>query len=203
MTLLEILKNVGIEEETIAKIVEEMKTNKVYTAKEENLDVKYNKLKTDAESKSQELEKAKALIEELQKDSKGNEELQGKIKVYEDQIAELQRVNEAQAIDNALDRALIEAKVNDVDYVKFKLKEKYDAVENQLETFKDKAVIGEFNVNNENTLLEVGNGTIEAPSNAFEVYKDGTVKVSSGTLTIGNTTITEEQLQQLLALLQG
>ncbi len=78
-----------------------------------------------------------------------------------------------------------------------------DAVESQLETFKDKVVIGEFNVNNENTLLEVGNGTAEAPSNAFEVYKDGTVKVSSGTLTIGNTTITEEQLQQLLALLQG
>ena len=46
------------------------------------------------------------------------------------------------------------------------LKEKYDAVENQLEAFKDKAVIG-------------------------------------GILTIGNTTITEEQLQQLLALLQG
>lgn len=46
------------------------------------------------------------------------------------------------------------------------LKEKYDAVENQLEAFKDKAVIG-------------------------------------GTLTIGNTTITEEQLQQLLDLLQG
>ena len=30
-----------------------------------------------------------------------------------------------------------------------------------------------------------------------------TVKVSSGTLTIGNTTITEEQLQQLLTLLKG
>ena len=83
------------------------------------------------------------------------------------------------------------------------LKEKYDAVENQLEAFKDKAVIGEFNTNNENTLLEVGNGTIETPSNAFEIYKDGNVKVSSGTLTIGNTTITEEQLQQLLTLIQG
>ena len=83
------------------------------------------------------------------------------------------------------------------------LKEKYDTIENQLEAFKDKAVIGEFNANNENTLLEVGNGTIEAPSNAFEVYKDGTVKVSSGNLTIGNTTITEEQLQQLLTLIQG
>ena len=83
------------------------------------------------------------------------------------------------------------------------LKEKYDAVENKLETFKDKAVIGEFNANNENTLLEVGNGTIETPSNAFEIYKDGNVKVSSGILTIGNTTITEEQLQQLLTLIQG
>ena len=75
--------------------------------------------------------------------------------------------------------------------------------ENKLETFKDKAVIGEFNANNENTLLEVSNGTIEVPSNVFEVYKDGNVKVSSGILTIGNTTITEEQLQQLLTLIQG
>ena len=83
------------------------------------------------------------------------------------------------------------------------LKEKYDTLENQLETFKDKLVIGEFNDNKENTLLEVGNGTSESPSNAFEVYKDGTVKVSSGTLKIGNTTITEEQLQQLLTLIQG
>ena len=83
------------------------------------------------------------------------------------------------------------------------LKEKYDTIENQLEAFKDKAIIGEFNANNENTLLEVGNGTIETPSNAFEIYKDGNVKVSSGNLTIGTTTITEEQLQQLLTLIQG
>ena len=39
--------------------------------------------------------------------------------------------------------------------------------------------------------------------NIFEIYKDGNVKVSSGILTIGNTTITEEQLQQLLTLIQG
>ena len=83
------------------------------------------------------------------------------------------------------------------------LKEKYDAVENQLETFKDKVVIGEFNDNKEDTLLEIGNGTDKAPSNAFEVYKNGTVKVGGKTLIIGNTTITEEQLQQLLDLLQG
>ena len=83
------------------------------------------------------------------------------------------------------------------------LKEKYDEAENKLEAFKDKVVIGEFNVNNENTLLEVGNGTSGSPSNAFEVYKDGTVKVGGRTITIGDTEITEEQLQQLLTLLQG
>ena len=83
------------------------------------------------------------------------------------------------------------------------LKEKYDEAENKLEAFKDKVVIGEFNDNKENTLLEVGNGTSESPSNAFEVYKDGTVKVGGRTLTIGDTEITEEQLQQLLALLKG
>ena len=100
-------------------------------------------------------------------------------------------------------RMSIDEKIDQQKEVVLKIKEKYDAVENQLETFTDKLVISEFNANNENTLLEVGNGTIETSSNAFEVYKDGNVKVSSGTFTIGNTTITEEQLQQLLALLQG
>ena len=83
------------------------------------------------------------------------------------------------------------------------LKEKYDEAENKLEAFKDKVVIGEFNDDKENTLLEIGNGTSGSPSNAFEVYKDGTVKVGGRTLTIGDTEITEEQLQQLLALLKG
>ena len=83
------------------------------------------------------------------------------------------------------------------------LKEKYDAAESYLETFKDKVVIGKFNDSKENTLLEIGNGTSEIPSNAVEVYQDGVVKIGGGAITIGNTTITEEQLQQLLALLQG
>lgn len=67
--------------------------------------------------------------------------------------------------------------------------------------YEDQVVIGKFNNNRADTILEVGNGSIETPSNAFEVYKNGNVKISGNTITIGNTTITEAQLQQLLTLL--
>ena len=40
-------------------------------------------------------------------------------------IAEMQAENEKIRVDNALERALLDAKVQDVDYVKYKLKEKH------------------------------------------------------------------------------
>ena len=101
-----------------------MKSNKIYLASEENLDVRYNKLKLESEQANQELAKSQALITELQKGNKGNEELQSKIKGYEDEIANLKKQNEEQKLESALDRVLIEANVQDVDYVKFKIKEK-------------------------------------------------------------------------------
>ena len=67
--------------------------------------------------------------------------------------------------------------------------------------YEDQVVIGKFNNNKANTILEVGNGSIESPANAFEVYKDGNIKISGNTITLGNTTITEDQLQALLNLL--
>lgn len=124
MNFTEVLKAQGLTDEQIVKISAEMKSNKIYLASEENLDVRYNKLKLESEQNSQELAKSQALIEELQKGNKGNEELQGKIKGYEDEIASLKKKNEEQRINSALDRILLEANVQDVDYVKYKIKEK-------------------------------------------------------------------------------
>ena len=45
MNLTEILKANGVDDEVITKITADMKANKVYLASEENLDVRYNKLK--------------------------------------------------------------------------------------------------------------------------------------------------------------
>ena len=124
MNFLEILTANGITEEVAVKITSEMKSNKIFLANEENLDVRYGKLKMESEADKAELLKSQALISELQNGNKANDELQIKIKEYQDEIAALKEANEAQKIESALDRALIEANVQDVDYVKFKLKEK-------------------------------------------------------------------------------
>ena len=124
MNFLEILKANGITDELAVKITSEMKANKIYLANEENLDVRYNKLKLESEADKSELLKSQALISELQNGNKANEELQTKIKEHQDEIATLKESLEAQKVESALDRALIEANVQDVDYVKFKLKEK-------------------------------------------------------------------------------
>ena len=124
MNFTEILKAQNLTDEQIVKISAEMKSNKIYLASEENLDVRYNKLKLESEQANQELAKSQALITELQKGNKGNEELQAKIKGYEAEIANLKKANEKQRVESALDRVLIEAQVQDVDYVKFKIKEK-------------------------------------------------------------------------------
>ena len=124
MNFTEILKAQNLTDEQIVKISAEMKSNKIYLASEENLDVRYNKLKLESEQANQELAKSQALITELQKGNKGNEELQAKVKGYEDEIANLKKANEKQRVESALDRVLLEANVQDVDYVKYKIKEK-------------------------------------------------------------------------------
>ena len=124
MNFTEILKAQGLTDEQIVNVSAEMKSNKIYLASEENLDVRYNKLKLESEQANQELAKSQALITELQKGNKGNEELQAKVKGYEDEIASLKKANETQRVESALDRVLLEANVQDVDYVKYKIKEK-------------------------------------------------------------------------------
>ena len=90
MNLNEIFKANGIEENVANAILSAMKENKIYTANEENLDVRYSKLKNEHESKLNELVEANNLIAELKKSNKGNEDLQSKITNYENQVTQLQ-----------------------------------------------------------------------------------------------------------------
>jgi hypothetical protein len=124
MTLQEILKAQGLNDEQVKKVADEMKSNKIFTAGEENLDIRYKDLQEKHRGKEKEHQEAVALIEQLKKDNAGNEALQGKITQYESTVAELQAQLEAAKIDSALKVALLEAKVQDVDYLTFKIKEK-------------------------------------------------------------------------------
>lgn len=124
MTLAEVLKAKGIDDDAIKGILEEMKANKIFTASEENLDVRYGKLKTDHDGKLAELTEAQNLIAELKKSNKGNEALQQQVSDYEGRMAQLQAELEQTKLDSAIKVELLSSKALDVDYLTFKLKEK-------------------------------------------------------------------------------
>ena len=124
MTLAEVLKAKGIDDEVIKGILEDMKANKIFTAGEENLDVRYGKLKTEHDGKLAELTEAQNLIAELKKSNKGNEGLQQKVGEYESQVAQLQQQLEQTKLEAEIKVELLAAKALDVDYMTFKVKEK-------------------------------------------------------------------------------
>lgn len=122
MNLIEILKSQGLSDEQINTIKGEMKQNKIYTAGEENLDIRYGKLKNDHAQSQQTITDLQQQIAQFEQVKSQNASV---IEETNKKLAELQAENERIKTDNALERALIEAKVQDVDYMKFKLKEKH------------------------------------------------------------------------------
>ena len=122
MNLTEILKANGVDDEVIGKITSDMKTSKVYTASEDNLDIRYGKLKTEHAQSQQTITDLQQQIAQFEQLKSQNTTL---VEEANKKLTELQAENERIKTDNALERALIEAKVLDVDYMKFKLKEKH------------------------------------------------------------------------------
>ena len=122
MNLKEIMLANGIDGAVIDKIAQEMKANKIYTASEENLDIRYGKLKNEHTALTQQatdLQSQIAQFEQLKVQLTSQAEEANK------KIAEMQSENAKIKADYALERALMEAKVQDVDYMKFKIKEKH------------------------------------------------------------------------------
>ena len=124
MTLQELLKSIeGLTEDQQRAILEGMKKNHIFTASEENLDVRYSKLKTDHEALTAEHEKSTGLIAELQKATQGQEAVQGKITEYEATIARLKEEAVQAKTEAALKIGLLSAgaKASDIDYLLFKM----------------------------------------------------------------------------------
>ena len=123
MTLQEIFAAQNLNEEQIAAIEAAMKENKIFTSGEENIDIRYSKLKGEHETKIKELEGAQDLIKQLQDSAKDNENVQTKIKEYEAQIQQLQADAAKAKLDYAIKASLLEKNVNpdSIDYLLFKI----------------------------------------------------------------------------------
>lgn len=126
MTLQEILLAKGLSNDDVESVLGEMKQNKIFTAGEENLDIRYSKLKTDHDNLVAQHGESTKLIEQLKSGTKDIDALQAKITAYESQISELQQTLKQTQLDAAIKVSLMDAKATDVDYMTFRLKEKGD-----------------------------------------------------------------------------
>ena len=104
-----VLKNVELTDEQIEAIGKQMAENKVFVTKEEKIEERYSKAKSQKESLESELKEAQALIADLKESGKTSEDLQTKISEYEKQLQDLQTQNQLQAKQSAVDIALIKS----------------------------------------------------------------------------------------------
>ena len=104
-------------------VKDDMKTNKISTSAEENIDIRYGKLKTQHEAVVKERDEANALIETLQKSNKGNEGLQQQVNDYKANMEKLQVELMKAKINAAAQVGLLSAgcKPEDIDYIMYRL----------------------------------------------------------------------------------
>jgi len=123
-TINEILTARGLDDTTITSILDDLKANKLFFTSEENMDIRYPKLKTQHEGVSKQLQEALATIETLKKSTKGQEEAQKQIAEHEAREQALLAELEKTKVLSEAKFALKDAGALDVDYLLFKLQEK-------------------------------------------------------------------------------
>ena len=122
-TFNEILTARGLDNTAITGILDDLKANKLFFTSEENMDIRYPKLKNDFDGQGKQLQEALATIETLQKATKGQEDAQKVINEHKAREQALLAEILQTKIDAAAKFGLLAAGGEDVDYLLFVLKE--------------------------------------------------------------------------------
>lgn len=133
MTISEIFKENGIGDEAAGKILDAMKANGIFLTAEENIDVRYGKLKTQHEAVSSQLKEANATIEGLKQSNADGEQMQTRISDYEQKILQMEERLKQVERDSAVQVKLHEANATDVHYMTFCLNEQLKKDEKTIE----------------------------------------------------------------------
>lgn len=102
----ELLKSLGLEQDTIKSILKGMKDNKIFTSKEENIDERYNKLKSQKTDLEEQLKTSNDTIDTLKKANKDNEELQKEVEDYKVKMETLKADSDKRVRDLTLNNAI-------------------------------------------------------------------------------------------------
>ena len=131
-----------VESDKFENLINELKENNIYFAGEENLDIRYSKLKSDMDEKSRLYAEAQKHIEELSQGVKSSEELKAKQLEYERRIKELEAENQEIKVSSNLKQALVKEKAKDIEYLTYKIKNEYQKNETPLEFSADGSLKG-------------------------------------------------------------
>lgn len=124
MNIIELLQQIfSATDEQTKEFTEAMKANKIYTASEENMDVRYGKLKDQHTTQGQQLKDALAKIATLESGAAGSETLQQDLATAQNEINTLKAQLVKAQVEGKAHVALLAAgaKPDDIDYVMFKL----------------------------------------------------------------------------------
>ena len=121
MTINELFAKHGLAEDVIQAIMDDMKANKIFTASEENMDIRHGKLKEEHDARGKQLDEANALIEKLQKDNKTNEGLQKSVADYQAQLAAAKAQAARDRLEYQLKLEFMSEGAEDLEYVIYKV----------------------------------------------------------------------------------
>lgn len=121
MDFKELLTKQGVDDEKAAAIIEAMQTEKIFTTTEENIEERFNKMKSQRDSAREELDAANALVDDLKKATDGNADAQKQIEEYKDTAEQLQGKLTSLEKTSAVKEVLTKAGATDIDYALFKL----------------------------------------------------------------------------------
>lgn len=181
--LSELLKQVfNATDEQLSNLEAAMKSNNIFTASQENLDIRYDKVKQENAAILQERDAANNTIAELKAAAKGQADMQNIISNHEQTIAKLTSELEKTKIDSAIRVALMSENAVDVDYLTYKLNEKLKG-DNETLTLDDNGHIKDWANKLEGlktqfpTMFEAGKGT----GNDYEVVDPLALRKGKGT----------------------
>ncbi|KEI10529.1 scaffolding protein [Clostridium sp. K25] len=117
----ELLKKLGLTDEQIQKVIGGMKENKIYTTKEENIEERYNKLKSQKEQLESDLKEANKTLDKVKKDNKDIESLQTEIENYKNKAAESEAARAKDQKEFTIKSKLKDLGCTDLDYMLYKI----------------------------------------------------------------------------------
>lgn len=193
MTIIELLQQIfSATEEQTKSFAEAMKANKIYTASEENMDIRYGKLKEQSAAKDKQLKEYQDRITAFENGTTGHEALQQDLTAAQTRIATLEAQLKKAQVEAQGQMALLAAgaKSDAIDFLMFRLQADGELEQDEkgkVKGLEDK--IAALKTQQPAHFEAAGDGN----NGGYQVYQPNKLNQGNG----GDLTVTKEQFRTM------